>query len=68
MNHKSVRAAKNDVIETTYQIEAAVNGIERAKEGNATLKARVARFRSYAVQNKDVLFANHGWKSDLDRD
>ena len=64
----AISNAKKDDFEAIYQIEAAINGMERAKEGNMAMKRRVEQFLSYAAVNGEVLKKKYDWERSLDTD
>ena len=61
----AISSAQKDDFEAIYHIEAAINGIERAKEGNMAMRKRVEQFVTYAAENGDVLKKKYDWDRSL---
>ena len=62
----AVQNAKDGNIARKYKIEEAVNGMERAKEKNSLIRAKVGRFKEYEAENAEKLAMDFGWKRDLE--
>ena len=60
-----VQNAKGSSFEILYQISQAVNGIERAKLGNAIIKQRVEAFTEAAEEHAEYFEKEFGWQKDL---
>ena len=63
---KAMINAKGDFFETFYQIEEAINGIEKAKQGNRIIKERVDLFTTKTIEHGEELAVKYAWKPKYD--
>ena len=64
----AISNAKKDDFKSIYHIEEAVNGLDRAKEGNPALKGRLDKFMTYAAGQEEVLRKKYDWTRSLEGD
>ena len=65
-DENAVQNAKSEYFNTIYQVEEAINGMEKAKKGNSLIKERVDQFHARALENEEELAATYSWKPNLD--
>ena len=63
----AVQNAKDGNIASKYQIEKALNGMERAKEKNSLIRAKIERFKEFEARNAEKLAMDFGWKRELEK-